>query len=187
MSNRLSIVREISVVVLYKLLAGRRPFRGKTTAEILESVTKVDPRPPRQASDKIPRELERICLKALSRRTTDRYTTALDMAEDLRHFIEHADQSVDASNAQVSAQSQQLVSTDASSSSTQASENVSSAGARPPPRCHHGSGNRHHSWFPRDFDRLTSMMQGQGAGTKSRNGPSGASHFWYLPPFPEAN
>ncbi len=75
-------------VVFYELLVGRRPFRGNSTAEILESVTKVDPRPPRQANDRIPRELERICLKALSRRTTDRYTTALDMAEDLRHFIE---------------------------------------------------------------------------------------------------
>lgn len=80
-------------VVLYELLVGRRPFRGKSTAEILESVTKVDPRPPRQANDHIPRELELICLKALSRRTTDRYTTALDMAE-CRSHVRHRGQGV---------------------------------------------------------------------------------------------
>jgi len=37
--------------------------------------------------DEIPRELERSCLKALSNRASDRYTTTVDMAEDLRHFL----------------------------------------------------------------------------------------------------
>ncbi|MDB5386947.1 MAG: stkP 5, partial [Planctomycetaceae bacterium] len=32
-------------------------------------------------------ELERICLKAISKRVTDRYTTGRDMADDLRHFL----------------------------------------------------------------------------------------------------
>src|SRR5690606_21932819 len=45
-------------------------------------------KPLRQIDDRIPRELERICLKALSERVSDRYTTALDMAEDLRHVLE---------------------------------------------------------------------------------------------------
>ncbi len=74
-------------VVFYKLLAGRRPFRGDSRAELLEQITKVEPRPPRQIDDSIPKELERICLKALSKRASERYTTALDMAEDLRHFL----------------------------------------------------------------------------------------------------
>jgi serine/threonine protein kinase len=33
-------------------------------------------RPPRQIDDTIPRELERICLKAMSKRASERYTTA---------------------------------------------------------------------------------------------------------------
>src|SRR4029077_9610115 len=32
--------------------------------------------------------LERVCLKALSRRASERYTTAKDMADDLRHFLD---------------------------------------------------------------------------------------------------
>ena len=42
----------------------------------------LEPRPPRQIDDTIPKELERICLKALSKRASDRYNTALDMSED---------------------------------------------------------------------------------------------------------
>ena len=39
------------------------------------------------ATTRIPKELERICLKALSKRASERYTTAKDMADDLRHFL----------------------------------------------------------------------------------------------------
>src|SRR5262249_34686112 len=35
----------------------------------------------------IPKELDRICLKALSKRASERYSTAKDMADDLRHFL----------------------------------------------------------------------------------------------------
>ena len=74
-------------VVLYELLTGRRPFRADSLGEILGQITGVEARPPRQIDDAIPKELERICLKALSKRASDRYTTARDMADDLRHFL----------------------------------------------------------------------------------------------------
>jgi len=74
-------------VVFYELLTGRRPFRGNTVNEILTQVTGLDVRPPRQFVDSIPRELERICLKALAKRASERFSTALDMAEDLQVFL----------------------------------------------------------------------------------------------------
>src|SRR5262249_17268531 len=37
--------------------------------------------------DHIPKELERICLKALRRRASERYTTAKDLADELRLFL----------------------------------------------------------------------------------------------------
>ncbi len=74
-------------VVFYELLVGRRPFKADSQSELLEQIASFEPRPPRQYDDAIPKELERICLKALSKRATDRYTTAKDMADDLRHFL----------------------------------------------------------------------------------------------------
>lgn len=71
-------------VVLYQLLVGRRPFRGATQDELREQVTSFEPRPLRQYDEGIPKELERICQKALSKRASDRYFSAHDMAEDLR-------------------------------------------------------------------------------------------------------
>jgi serine/threonine protein kinase len=73
-------------VVLYELLTGRRPFRGESATELLERIATDEPRPPRQMDDTIPRELERICLKALAKRVTERYSTAHDFADDLRHI-----------------------------------------------------------------------------------------------------
>ena len=42
---------------------------------------------PASATTTIPKELERICLKALSKRASERYSTAKDMADDLRLFL----------------------------------------------------------------------------------------------------
>jgi serine/threonine protein kinase/formylglycine-generating enzyme required for sulfatase activity len=73
-------------VVFYELLTGRRPFRGENLSEVLDQIQTLEPRPTRQFDDAIPKELDRICLKALSKRAADRYSTALDLADDLRHW-----------------------------------------------------------------------------------------------------
>jgi eukaryotic-like serine/threonine-protein kinase len=77
-------------VVLYEMLTGKRPFKADTLEDVLELIIHGDVRPPRQWDDSIPKELERICLKALSRRAGDRYPTGMDMAEDLRHFFQQS-------------------------------------------------------------------------------------------------
>jgi serine/threonine protein kinase len=77
-------------VVLYELLTGRYPFRGDSPQELFEQITSFEPRPPRRIDDHVPKELDRICLKALSKRASERYSTAGDMADDLRHFLSKA-------------------------------------------------------------------------------------------------
>ncbi len=77
-------------VVLYELLTGRRPFRGDSRRKVMEQIVRVEPRPPRQIDDTIPRELERICQKALAKRASERYSTARDLADDLRQFLQTA-------------------------------------------------------------------------------------------------
>jgi eukaryotic-like serine/threonine-protein kinase len=74
-------------VVFYEMLTGQRPFRGNLQ-ELLTAIATEEARPPRQIDDSIPKELERVCLKALAKRATDRYTTARDLADDLRHFLD---------------------------------------------------------------------------------------------------
>jgi eukaryotic-like serine/threonine-protein kinase len=83
-------------VVLYELLIGKKPFRGDSLVQVMESIKTAEPRPLRQIDDTIPKELERICMKALAKRAHDRYTTARDMAEDLRVFLQNASSAVSA-------------------------------------------------------------------------------------------
>ncbi len=73
-------------VILYQLLTGRQPFRGDSRQELFEEIEHREPRPPRQVQPDLPAELERICLKAINKSIADRYTTAGDMAADLRTF-----------------------------------------------------------------------------------------------------
>ena len=76
-----------SGVVFYELLVGHPPFRGDLVSLIFEQIITQDPRPPRLYNDTMPKEVERICLKALSKKASDRYTTAKDFADDLRHSL----------------------------------------------------------------------------------------------------
>ncbi len=73
-------------VVIYELLTGHRPFVGSTEEVIIERIQSFEPRSLRERDKNIDEELQRICQRALSKRIVDRYPTALDMADDLRHF-----------------------------------------------------------------------------------------------------
>ncbi len=78
-------------VVFYELLSGVRPFNATNEEEMRAQIEGVEPPPPRQLNHGIPKELERICLKALSKRASERYATAKDMADDLGHFLAERD------------------------------------------------------------------------------------------------
>jgi class 3 adenylate cyclase/tetratricopeptide (TPR) repeat protein len=71
-------------VVLYRMLTGRVPFQSADRQELIRQVCDDPPQPPRQLVTAIPAELERVCLKALSKRPDDRHTTAADLARELR-------------------------------------------------------------------------------------------------------
>ena len=71
-------------VILYVMLCGRPPFRAKNYRELLRQIVHDEPQPPRQLVPQIPRDLDRICLTAMAKDLNQRYTTAADLAEDLR-------------------------------------------------------------------------------------------------------
>jgi tetratricopeptide (TPR) repeat protein/tRNA A-37 threonylcarbamoyl transferase component Bud32 len=72
--------------VFYQLLTGELPFRGSTRM-LLQQVLEDDPRPPRSLNDRVPRDLEVICLKAMAKEPARRYQTAAAMAADLWRYL----------------------------------------------------------------------------------------------------
>ncbi len=73
-------------IVFYELLTGQRPFRGSSSYELMVQIATTEPRQPRELEASLPAELERICLKALAKRASDRYPTAAELADDLLHW-----------------------------------------------------------------------------------------------------
>jgi serine/threonine protein kinase len=73
---------------LYELVTRRPAFDGPTPLDVLLSILERQPVPPRKLDPAIPRDLETIVLKAMSKRPEDRYQTAHEMAEDLRRFLD---------------------------------------------------------------------------------------------------
>jgi WD40 repeat protein/tRNA A-37 threonylcarbamoyl transferase component Bud32 len=73
-------------VILYQMLTGELPFRG-TKQMLLHQVLHDEPKPPRGLNDRIPRDLETVCLKAMAREKGRRYATADALADDLRRFL----------------------------------------------------------------------------------------------------
>ncbi len=73
---------------LYELSTLRPAFDGKDRQEVLARIAQDEPVPPRRLDPAIPRELETILLKAMSKEPEDRYATAQELADDLRRFLE---------------------------------------------------------------------------------------------------
>src|SRR5262245_59333734 len=73
--------------VLYECLTGTPPFRAETPLETLMQVLHQEPTPPSRLSVQVPRDLEIICLKCLSKDPAQRYATAEALAADLERFL----------------------------------------------------------------------------------------------------
>lgn len=73
--------------ILYTLLTGRPPFRRPDVASTLHAVIHDQPTSLRWHNRKVPRDLENVCLKCLSKDPADRYRTADALAADLRAYL----------------------------------------------------------------------------------------------------
>jgi serine/threonine protein kinase/Tfp pilus assembly protein PilF len=82
--------------LLYECIAGKPAFFGKSAAEICAKVMRDDPPPPSTLNSDIPKELDRIALKSLSKKPEARYQTADEMIAELQSV--QANLSSDAAN-----------------------------------------------------------------------------------------
>jgi serine/threonine protein kinase len=73
--------------VLYFLLTGRPVYEGPSRSTVLEQASKAEQIPPRSINPRIPRRLERICLKALSADPEHRFGSAHELAGALRGYL----------------------------------------------------------------------------------------------------
>ena len=73
-------------VIFYELLTGEMPFRGNR-AMLIHQVLNEEPRAPRKLNDRVPRDLETICLRAMAKEPARRYQSAAKMSDDLRRFL----------------------------------------------------------------------------------------------------
>jgi hypothetical protein len=73
--------------ILYELLTGRPPLEGTTTDQILNNARQARVVPPRALNPRVPRALERICLRALSLDPARRQGSASELGRELRRFL----------------------------------------------------------------------------------------------------
>jgi eukaryotic-like serine/threonine-protein kinase len=74
--------------ILYECIVGAPPFRAASALDTIEQVRTKEPIPPSKIQSRVPRDLETICLKCLEKTSDRRYTSALELAEDLGRFLE---------------------------------------------------------------------------------------------------
>jgi serine/threonine protein kinase len=74
-------------VILYEMLTGRVPFTASDVMELLQRVIRDVPVPPSELRKELPKELDEVILKALSKSPADRYPTISDFAEALEDAV----------------------------------------------------------------------------------------------------
>src|SRR5581483_1233929 len=71
-------------VVLYEMIAGRRPFEGATMSDVIAALLTAEPAPPGQYCAEAPAELERIVGRCLAKDREARHQSAEELIADLK-------------------------------------------------------------------------------------------------------
>ena len=73
-------------VVIYEMIAGRTPFEGETSTDVIVAITQKEPPPLARFAPDVPAELDWIVMKALRKDRDERYQTVKELITDLRRL-----------------------------------------------------------------------------------------------------
>lgn len=73
---------------LYELVTGQPPHVGDTAGELINSILQDDPLRSGKPGDRLPRDMEAICIKCLEKNPDQRYASAAELALDLQRFLD---------------------------------------------------------------------------------------------------
>ena len=77
--------------LFYELFAGRPPFQGGDTAELIHAHVAITPPSPRHFNAAVPPDLSQVLLRLLAKDPAERYRSAAGLMADLRHCLEPPD------------------------------------------------------------------------------------------------
>jgi serine/threonine protein kinase len=72
--------------VIYELIAGRTPFEGETSTDVIVAITQKEPPPLARFAPDVPAELEWIVMKALRKDRDERYQTIKELITDFERL-----------------------------------------------------------------------------------------------------
>ena len=79
-------------VVLYEMITGQLPFKGKTLTNLLYQITRIKHTSPRENNPKVPKPCEQIINKALAKNPDQRFQSAGELAKYVNALIKKIDQ-----------------------------------------------------------------------------------------------
>ncbi len=74
-------------VVLYRMITGKQPFNGPSTAAVLTAIAIDTPAPVRSLNPQVPESLERIIMKLLAKAPSQRHASAQQVIADLKGVL----------------------------------------------------------------------------------------------------
>jgi eukaryotic-like serine/threonine-protein kinase len=76
-------------IVLYEMLAGTRPFKGRTGAETMTAIIREEPEPLESAAPSVPLVVRMIVARLLAKEPSGRFAATRDLAQDLATWRQH--------------------------------------------------------------------------------------------------
>jgi len=73
--------------IFYEMLTGELPFNHSSPVRLLQQIMEQEPRAPKTIKPSIPKDLETICLKCLSKDPALRFASAAELADELDRFL----------------------------------------------------------------------------------------------------